>query len=66
VTSGCYDAILFSKVAKVLGGKVKMLGTGSAPMDKEVIDFLKVCFSCPMGEGYGLTETAAHGCRTNM
>ena len=43
-----------------------MMGTGSAPMDKEVIDFLKVCFSCPMGEGYGLTETAAHGCRTNM
>ena len=35
-------------------------------MDKEVIDFLKVCFSCPMGEGYGLTETAAHGCRTDL
>ena len=35
-------------------------------MDKEVVDFLKVCFSCPMGEGYGLTETAAHGCRTKL
>ena len=66
VTSGCYDGLVFGKVAKVLGGKVKLMGTGSAPMDKEVIDFLKVCFSCPMGEGYGLTETAAHGCRTDL
>jgi len=33
--------------------------TGSAPIDKTVIDFLKICFACPIMEGYGLTESAA-------
>jgi len=36
--------------------------TGSAPIDKAVIDFLKICFSCPIIEGYGLTESAAGTC----
>ena len=33
--------------------------TGSAPIEKNVIDYLKICFSCPILEGYGLTESAA-------
>ena len=36
--------------------------TGSAPIDKTVIDFLKLCFCCPIMEGYGLTESAAGTC----
>ena len=36
--------------------------TGSAPIDKQVIDFLKICFSCPIQEGYGLTESSASCC----
>ena len=64
VKHGCYDALLFGKVAKVLGGNVKLMGTGSAPLDKAVVEYLKICFSCPMLEGYGLTETSAAGCGT--
>ena len=35
--------------------------TGSAPIDKQVLDFMKICFSCPIVEGYGLTESGAAG-----
>ena len=33
--------------------------TGSAPITKDVLEFIKICFSCPVIEGYGLTESAA-------
>lgn len=43
----------------LLGGKVQVMVTGSAPIDMEVLSFLKICFCCPILEGYGLTETSA-------
>ena len=61
VAHGCYDTLLFSKAAAMLGGRVRLMVTGSAPIDKQVIDFLKICFSCPILEGYGLTESSACG-----
>jgi long-chain acyl-CoA synthetase len=56
-TSGCYDFLVFNKVKALLGGKVEYMVTGSAPIDLAVLNFLKVAFSCPIMEGYGLTET---------
>jgi len=56
---GCYDKILFKKVKNILGGNVRMMLTGSAPISAEVMNFIEICFSCNMYEGYGMTETMA-------
>jgi len=60
-TNGCYDKLVFSKVAALLGGKVRYMISGSAPIDGQVLDFLKIAFCCPVLEAYGLTETSG-GC----
>lgn len=64
-THGCYDKLVFSKTAAILGGNVRKMVTGSAPIDKAVLEFLKVAFCCPVLEGYGLTESAAGSCITH-
>lgn len=56
-----WDKILFSKVAAVLGGRVKYLITGSAPVDHQVMQFFRIMFSCEFCEGYGSTESCAYG-----
>lgn len=58
-THGCYDALIFKKVKALLGGRVRTMITGSAPIDLEVLNYLKVCFCVPIQEGYGLTESSA-------
>jgi long-chain acyl-CoA synthetase len=58
-TSGCYDALIFKKVKALLGGRVRAMITGSAPIDLEVLDYLKMCFCVSIQEGYGLTESSA-------
>jgi len=54
-----YDSLVFGKIRERLGGRVKMMVTGSAPISSEVMEFLRCAFSCPVIEGYGQTETAA-------
>jgi long-chain acyl-CoA synthetase len=46
VTSCLYDKILFKKMRNIMGGNVKLMATGSAPIAGEVLDFLKICFCC--------------------
>ena len=48
----------------LFGGKVRIMLTGSAPIAGEILDFLKICFSAPICEGYGMTETTASGTLT--
>ncbi len=54
-----YDKIIFSKFRNILGGHVQWILVGSAPMEKKVIDFLRISFSIPITEGYGQTEDCA-------
>eukprot|EP00005_Dracoamoeba_jomungandri_P000521 CAMPEP_0174254172 /NCGR_PEP_ID=MMETSP0439-20130205/3517_1 /TAXON_ID=0 /ORGANISM="Stereomyxa ramosa, Strain Chinc5" /LENGTH=671 /DNA_ID=CAMNT_0015335623 /DNA_START=35 /DNA_END=2047 /DNA_ORIENTATION=- len=55
------DAIVFSKIKEKLGGRVRLIVSGSAPLSPTLHDFLKVCFGCPVIQGYGLSETASGG-----
>lgn len=57
-THCCYDKLVFKKICQSLGGEVRFMISASAPIDKNVLDFFKVCFCCPVLEGYGLTETS--------
>lgn len=47
---------VFAKVRDALGGRVRMLASGSAPISATVLDFLRVTLSAPVFEGYGQTE----------
>jgi len=64
VTHGIYDKLVFKKMKQMLGGNVKVMITGSAPIAGEVLEFLKICFCAPITEGYGMTETMAGSCLT--
>jgi long-subunit acyl-CoA synthetase (AMP-forming) len=57
-----YNAIAFKKVQALLGGRVKFMGTGSAPLSPKVQTFVQTCFNAPVRQGYGLTETCATSC----
>ncbi|KAF0776186.1 hypothetical protein AaE_000114, partial [Aphanomyces astaci] len=47
-----WDALVFSKIQAVLGGRVELIVSGSAPLSANVKEFLKIAFSCRVEEGY--------------
>uniref|UniRef100_A0A7N6APZ7 long-chain-fatty-acid--CoA ligase n=1 Tax=Anabas testudineus TaxID=64144 RepID=A0A7N6APZ7_ANATE len=60
------NALLFQKVKKLLGGRVRMMLSGGAPLSSATQRFMNVCFCCPVGQGYGLTETCGAGTITEV
>ncbi|KAJ3432282.1 long-chain-fatty-acid--coa ligase [Anaeramoeba flamelloides] len=61
-----WNSIVFKKIKKKLGGRVRVVISGSAPLSKEHHNFLRVCFTPCVVQGYGLTETAAGGAFGNL
>jgi long-chain acyl-CoA synthetase len=59
VTHCFYDALVFNKVKNVFGGQVRLMATGSAPLDGAVLEFMKIAACAPLIEGYGQTESTA-------
>ncbi len=60
-----WDALVFNKLKDRLGGRCRLIITGSAPISAELQKFLRACFGCPVMEGYGLSETCAAGTVTD-
>ena len=56
-----YNALIFKKVQKLIGGRVRLMISGSAPLSRETQIFMQTCFRCPLRQGYGLTETGSAG-----
>ena len=52
------DALVFRKVRKTFGGRVRFFVSGSAPLDKDLAEFFHA-FGVLILEGYGLTESSA-------
>jgi len=58
-STSIYNKIVFSKMKSKVGGRLRGILCGGAPLPQQIHEFLKVCFGCPVVIGYGLTETCA-------
>ncbi|CAH8577889.1 unnamed protein product [Schistosoma turkestanicum] len=55
--STIWDFIFFNKIRRTLGGRVKVIVSGSAPITSEILRFTRGVFGCPVVVGYGLSES---------
>uniref|UniRef100_A0A8C1QUU8 Arachidonate--CoA ligase n=1 Tax=Cyprinus carpio TaxID=7962 RepID=A0A8C1QUU8_CYPCA len=60
-----WDKLIFSKVQASLGGRVRLMITGAAPVSPTVLTFLRAALGCQFYEGYGQTECTA-GCTMSL
>ncbi|CAN9514670.1 unnamed protein product [Ophioblennius macclurei] len=60
-----WDCLIFRKVQASLGGRVRLMLTGAAPISPSVLTFLRAALGCQVYEGYGQTECTA-GCTVTM
>ncbi|KAF7829834.1 long chain acyl-CoA synthetase 9, chloroplastic [Senna tora] len=56
-----WDALVFKKVRAILGGRIRFVLSGGAPLSADTQRFINICLGAPIGQGYGLTETCAGG-----
>jgi len=59
ITHWMYDSIVFNKLKSMMGGSLRFMITGGAPLAAEVQCKLAVMFIAPLLAGYGLTESMA-------
>jgi len=57
-SSAFYDWLVFDRLrTTLLGGRVRMIISGGGPLSMETQKFMNIVLCCPIGQGYGLTES---------
>ncbi|KAG5019055.1 hypothetical protein JHK87_014910 [Glycine soja] len=56
-----WNFLVFKKVQAILGGRIRFILCGGAPLSGDTQRFINICLGAPIGQGYGLTETCAGG-----
>ncbi|XP_050363190.1 long chain acyl-CoA synthetase 9, chloroplastic [Argentina anserina] len=56
-----WDFLVFRKVRAILGGRIRYMLSGGAPLSGDTQRFINICIGTSIGQGYGLTETCAGG-----
>ncbi|XP_047967640.1 long chain acyl-CoA synthetase 4-like [Salvia hispanica] len=59
VASPMSDKVVFSKIKQGLGGNVRIILSGAAPLASHVEEYLRIVTGSHVLQGYGLTETCA-------
>ncbi|WOH00523.1 hypothetical protein DCAR_0519888 [Daucus carota subsp. sativus] len=54
-----WNFLVFRKIRAILGGRVRFLLSGGAPLSGNTQRFINICIGAQIGQGYGLTETCA-------
>ncbi|GIE96920.1 AMP-dependent synthetase/ligase [Paractinoplanes rishiriensis] len=55
---GLAEKLVFSKLQQRLGGRLRVLVSGSAPLSRDISEFFAAA-NLPIMEGYGMTESSA-------
>ncbi|CAN1127974.1 Long chain acyl-CoA synthetase 8 [Linum perenne] len=53
------EAVVFKPVQASLGGRLRFMLCGGAPLSADSQRFINICMGAPIGQAYGLTETSA-------
>ncbi|GIL73086.1 hypothetical protein Vretimale_4702 [Volvox reticuliferus] len=59
IASPISDLLVMNTIKQRLGGRVRVLVSGSAPLSQQIESFMRVVCCAPFVQGYGLTETCA-------
>lgn len=56
-----FFSLTFARIHQLIGGRVRLMISGGAPLSGETQLFMQIGFGCSVIQGYGLTETCAGG-----
>ncbi|GIY25370.1 long-chain-fatty-acid--CoA ligase 4 [Caerostris extrusa] len=53
------NRLIFKKIKEMIGGRVRIMACGGAPLSPDTHDFIRMALDVQMLQAYGMTETAA-------